>query len=211
MKLRLQLLSLLSVAFFLSCETDQLNTEDTIEQNYFLVSEYNVDKNAQSRASLDEPCIVVDLIAGQNTVVGSVTIDRTETDLVLIYSTVEGWDINLTHMSIGDCNEQWVPTTGSGNPKIGKFEHTEPHSINVNEVVYHVSLDVLPDYTDIYCFAAHAEVVGPTGGETAWAGNISEAEGEGYVVKGFEGRSWATYIEAEQSACDVDDGGPEDR
>lgn len=199
------------MALFFSCDTDQLNPDTSIEQNYFLVSEYNVDKNVQSRASLDDPCIVVDLIAGQNTVVGTVTIDRTETDLVLIYTTNLDWEINLTHLSIGDCNEQWVPTTGSGNPKIGKFEHTQPHSTNINEVVYHISLDVLPDYTDLYCFAAHAEVTGPTGGETAWAGNISGEETEGYTVRDFEGRSWATYIEAEKSACDVDDGGSNDR
>lgn len=227
MKLRLQLLSLLSITLFLSCEKDQINPEASIEQNYFLVSEYNVDKNAQSRESLEDACIVIDLVAGQNTVVGTVTIDRTETDLILTYATNSDWEINLTHMSIGDCNEQWVPQTGSGNPKVGKFEHTEPHSTNINEVVYHISLDVLPDYTDLYCFAAHAEVTGPTGGETAWAGQIPDdgsggggtddggdpeterTEGtEGYTVKNFEGRNWAMYIEAEQSACDVD-GPPE--
>ncbi|MCC1485459.1 hypothetical protein [Winogradskyella immobilis] len=214
MKLRLQTLSLLFMALFLSCEQDELNQE-SIEQNYFLVSEYNVDKNAQSRESLDDPCIVVDLIAGQNTVVGTVTIDRTETDLVLTYTTIEGWEINLTHMSIGDCNEQWAPETGSGNPKVGKFEHTEPHSTNINEVVYRISLDVLPDYTDLYCFAAHAEVIGSNGGETAWAGSLlgenEDEQTEGYTVRDFDGRNWAMYIEAEQSACDIDDGGSNDR
>jgi hypothetical protein len=213
MKLRLQLLSLLSITLFLSCDKDQINPETSNEQNYFLVSEGTVNRNAQSRASLDDPCIVVDLVAGQNTVVGTVTIDKTETDLVLTYATNPDWEINLTHMSIGDCNEQWVPETGSGNPKVGKFEHTEPHSTNINEVVYHISLEVLPDDTDLYCFAAHAEVTGPSGGETAWAGQISEDSSgggvtEGYTVRSFDGRNWATYIEAEQSACDVD-GPPE--
>ena len=54
-----------------------------------------------------------------------------------------------------------------------------------------ISLDALDEY---YCFAAHAEVTGPTGGETAWA------EGTG-----FDGNNWAMYVEAELSDCNVED------
>ncbi len=103
--------------------------------------------------------------------------------------------IDLTHLSIGDC-EQSIPTTGSGNPKVGKFEHTEPHSADTNKVIYMIDLEAMiaeHDIEDLYCFAAHAEVTGPDSEETAWA------EGTG-----FDGNNWAMYVEALLSECDVE-------
>ncbi|WP_299120909.1 hypothetical protein [uncultured Winogradskyella sp.] len=216
MKLRLQhLLSLLIISIIFSC-SDKEPIEDAAYQNYFAVTEYSIPENLSSRPSTSaDYCFTVDLIAGQNMYAGTVTISKTETDLILTYNTYGAWTIGTTHVSIGDCNEEWVPLTGSGNPKIGKFGHTEPHSENINRVVYEISLDVLPDYTDLYCFAAHAEVEGPNGEETAWAGGDNGGIGGigrsatstnsqyGYTVKEFEGRSWATYIEAYQWACGI--------
>ena len=214
----LLLICIISI-FYFSCSKSELNYSSN-EQSFFIIKESTKKNSIAKRSSLDEPCISVDLVAGQNEVVGSVSIDRNETHLILTYSTIEDWDIDLTHMSIGDCNEQWAPQTGSGNPKIGRFEHTEPHTQNISEVVYFVDLNALPDYTDTYCFAAHAEVSGPNGGETAWAGqlggqvaNLDSSSGE-YTVKDFEGNSWAMYVEASKTSCDVvdidtpeDDGG----
>ncbi len=206
-KASLLLICLVS-SFYYSCEKSELANSKN-DQNYFIIKESKKKNVIAKRASLDEPCIAVDLVAGQNDVVGSVTIDRNETHLILTYSTNDVWDIDLTHMSIGDCNEQWVPQTGSGNPKIGRFEHTEPHTESIKEVVYFVNLEVLPDYTDMYCFAAHAEVSGPNGGETAWAGQIgganvdSNSQSDEFTVQDFDGNSWAMYIEASQTSCDV--------
>jgi len=207
MKLRLIISSILSLTLFFGCQQDN-NDENLNNPTNFIVKEDSV-SNDGLRISLDEPCITVDLIAGQNEVVGTVTIDRNDTHLILTYTTFGDWEIDLTHMSIGDCNEEWVPETGSGNPKIGHFEHSEPHSLDTNQVIYYVNLEILPDYTDLYCFAAHAEVSSPNGGETAWAGRIggqeSGSNSEEYIVKNFEGNSWAMYIEASQSSCDVVD------
>jgi hypothetical protein len=216
MKPKFFLASILSVTLFFSCQKDSIN-EDLSNQNNFIVKE-GISSNNNLRSSLDEPCLTVDLIAGQNDIVGTVTIDRNDTHLILTYSTIGDWEIDLTHMSIGDCNEEWVPETGSGNPKIGHFEHTQPHSETINEVVYFINLNILPDYTDLYCFAAHAEVSSSNGGETAWAGQIGGQNSEDnseeeYNVIDFDGNSWAMYIQASQTSCDVvdnetpDDGG----
>lgn len=216
MKPYLSLLSLCLVCLMFSCHTEELSIEELADQNYFVVTEYSIPQNTSSRSNQEDYCFTVDLIAGQNMYAGTVTVSKTETDLILTYNTFGYWTIGTTHVSIGDCNEEWVPLTGSGNPKIGKFSHTEPHSEEINRVVYQISLEVLPDDTDLYCFAAHAEVEGPDGEETAWAGGIDNDGGSGgigraiassnypygYTIKEFEGRSWATYIEALQSACD---------
>jgi len=84
-----------------------------------------------------------------------------------------------------------MPTNGSGNPMIGHFEHSESHSEGTTEVVYLIDLDALEEY---FCFAAHAEVTGPTGGETAWAEGTE-----------FEGNSWAMFVEAQLSDCPAED------
>ncbi|MDO1502323.1 hypothetical protein Q2T40_19485 [Winogradskyella maritima] len=223
MKSKLHLLSVLCVAFIFSCSTEQV--EGTPEQNYFRVSEYTVNNSASSRSVNEEtPCFTVDLVAGQHMVMGTVSVSMTDEDLVLTYETDADWTIGTTHVSIGDCNEEWVPTTGSGNPKIGKFGHTEPHSADINKVVYLISREVMPE-SDLFCFASHAEVIGPDGEETAWAGNNGDEsdddsddgdgndggggvfrqmdlDTEGYNVISFSGRSWAMYIEALQSTCE---------
>lgn len=192
------LFSMLFIALIFSCSTEKFEEQQLNSDPNFRVSEMTVkDSNYfLNRTSMDEPCTSTNLIAGQNHIAGTVSVDNDGENLIIIYSTNEDWTIDLTHLSIGNCDEQWIPTTGSGNPKVGRFEHTEPHSAGTNEVIYMISLDVLNEY---YCFAAHAEVTGSTGGETAWA------EGTG-----FEGNNWAMYVEALLSDCDVegdDDGG----
>ena len=87
-----------------------------------------------------------------------------------------------------------MPTNGSGNPMIGHFEHSESHSEGTTEVVYLIDLDALEEY---FCFAAHAEVSGPSE-ETAWA------QGED-----FDGNSWAMYVEVDFTLCE-DAGGDDD-
>jgi len=136
---------------------------------------------------LEEYCHTTSLIAGQHHTAGEVTVERDGDDLIITYRTNGDWTISATHLSIGNCEDETIPTTGSGNPKVGHFEHSSDHSTGVNEVVYVLNVSVLEDR---YCFAAHAVVSGPTGEETAWA--------EGPQ---FEGRSWAMFVEANLSDC----------
>lgn len=184
------ILNALFLVTLLSCDTESVKEEQISKDPNFRV--FEVTNNGMlNRGSYEEPCLTVNLIAGQNEIAGTVTVDNDGENLIITYSTNENWTIDLTHLSIGNCDEQWVPTTGSGNPKIGQFEQTEPHSSGTNVVVYMISLDALDEN---YCFAAHAEVQGSTGGETAWAEGPS-----------FDGNSWAMYVEALLSDCDVED------
>ena len=186
----------LFVSVFTALILFNCNTEEIVDENLnvdlnpnFRVIESNPD--LALRTSLDDPCMVVNLIAGQNMVAGTVSIDATEDDLVLTYSTVDGWEIKETHMSIGDCSELTFPSTGAGNPKIGKFEHATTHNESVTEVIYLINKEAI---SEIYCFAAHAVVVKQGSNETAWAEGMD-----------FGGNSWAMYVEADMSDCDLTD------
>ena len=184
--------AILSVAFIFSCSTEKLENSEiqTINDPNFRVSERTIDRPS-AKISKDLPCMWTELMAGQHHEAGTVSVDNDGENLIITYSTNPDWTINLTHLSIGNCDEQSFPTTGSGNPKVGKFEHTEPHSAGTNEVVYMISLDVVEDN---YCFAAHAEVTWPTGEETAWANGID-----------FGGKSWAMYVDSLEYNCDTND------
>lgn len=149
-----------------------------------------------SETNLDGHCFSTNLIAGQHYVAGSVTIDIDGDNLIITYATNEDWTIGITHLHIGNCEEDWVPLTGSGNPRIGHFEYTEPYSSSATEVVYVISLEGIGD---TFCFAAHAEVKGPSGGETAWAEGIQ-----------FSGKSWAMYAEVDLSDCTEQDDDEDD-
>ena len=178
---------------FLSCNKENINNLDINIDPNFRVIENNT-SGTQGRYSYTESCMTVDLIAGQNEVAGDVSVYSDGTDLIITYKTNEDWVIDATHLSIGDCNTQSIPTTGSGNPKIGKFDHSSTHSDGVNEVSYYISLDAFSE--DNYCFAAHAVVTNLVNAqtETAWAEGID-----------FGGNSWAMYVEALLSYCIIID------
>ena len=190
------LFSILCLFVLQGCTTELISNDETsiskkadTDALDYTVTESTIVSN-QSDTN-DEVCITTNLIAGQHHIAGTVTVENDGENLIITYTTNDDWTIDATHLSIGGCDDGSIPTTGSGNPKIGHFEYHSTHSDGVNQVTYTVSLeDILEDY----CFAAHAEVQGPTGGETAWA--------EGYE---FSGNSWAMYVEAKLSDCDESD------
>lgn len=142
---------------------------------------------AKSTSSTAVLCQSSDLIAGQNIVVGTVNVYVDGTNVSIVYSTIPGWVLDETHMSIGNCTGD-IPTTGSGNPKIGQFEYSASHGSGVSVVTYTANSANLPDTT---CVAAHAVVSSSTGqNETAWGAGIA-----------FPGRSWATYVQFDFLAC----------
>src|SRR5690606_7566129 len=143
-------------------------------------------------AYADGHCVYTHLIAGQHHIAGSVIVDIDGDNLVITYATTGEWTLGTTHLSLGNCDEDWAPINGGGNPQIGQFEYTEPFSTGPQEVVYVIPLEGL---NDNYCFAAHAEVQGPTGGETAWAQGSQ-----------FDGNGWAMFVESFLSNCPPDDG-----
>lgn len=179
------LLKLLIFLFlFSACTESQIIEEENRQDNL----------NAQNSTS-DDPCFTTNLIAGQHNDAGIVTIDIDGDELIVTFSSNGEWIIELTHLALGNCDDDWVPLTGSGNPQIGQFEFAEPYSITPYEVVYILNLEDM-DLDETFCFAAHAEVDGPTGGETAWA--------EGSQ---FDGNSWAMFSEVTECTEDEGNGG----
>lgn len=140
-----------------------------------------------------EHCVYTQLMAGQHHVAGAVTMDVVGDNIIITYTTNGDWTLGITHLSVGNCDEDWAPLNGGGNPQIGHFEYTEPSSSGPHEVVYIIPLE---GFGDNFCFAAHAEVQGPTGGETAWAAGTQ-----------FDGNSWAMFVETLLSNCQSDGGG----
>lgn len=124
---------------------------------------------------------VQNLMAGQNIVSGNVTVTNDATNLYVTYNTINGWQIQKTHLYVGNCNS--IPTTNNGNPKIGLFPMQTAHSPRVTSYTYTIPLSTLDS---CYCIAAHAEVVLVNG-----SGNIIQSEtgwGQGVSIGG---NSWA--------------------
>ena len=186
---------LLVTSFFIcilfGCTQDQISRDEQISEKKTKNLLTSLSEEPVTETDTGEHCIYTHLIAGQHHVAGSVTVDIDGDNLIITYSTNGEWTLGITHLSIGNCDEDWAPLTGSGNPQVGQFEYTEPYSSGPNEVVYIVSLEGLDDN---FCFAAHAEVEGPTGGETAWAQGTQ-----------FSGRGWAMFVESFLSDCDSGD------
>ena|GEM_PF-3323233 len=55
------------------------------------------------------------LYGGQHIEAGTVTVETTETDLIVTYQTTDGWELGTTHLYVG--TEEGLPTNNKGNPK----------------------------------------------------------------------------------------------
>jgi hypothetical protein len=122
-----------------------------------------------------------DLMAGQNIYSGIVNVDVVNGNVVVNYTSESDWEIVETHLYIGDLNQ--LPTTGSGNPKVGQFPYANTHPAGTVNVEY-----TGPGITSGECVyvAAHAVVVNSVTGqtETAWGAGIP-----------IGGNSWAMTFE----------------
>jgi len=120
-----------------------------------------------------------DLIAGQTIDVGSVDVTYDGTYIYVTYTTENGWELDETHLYIGDCEER--PANNPGNPLIGQFPYAEEHDNGTTSYTY------VLDASEIGisgCVAAHAVVSDGTGNsETAW--------GDGQP---YGGNSWAMFF-----------------
>jgi len=71
----------------------------------------------------------------------------------------DDWHITETHLAVGDNFDEDIPTTGSGNPKIGHFPYSMFHDPSVSEYTYTIPLtDVDLSFGELAYIAAHAVV-----------------------------------------------------
>lgn len=142
----------------------------------------------------DTPCgtSVSTFYAGQHIDAGTVTVSNTTTDLIVTIQTHNNWLMGQTHVYVGALAN--MPTTPTGNPKIGNFPSSTTHNPMVNSYTYTYDLSTLDS-----CFivAVHAEVhlIDANGdtlqSETAWA-NDNPFNNSG---------SWAGYIDYCKQYC----------
>lgn len=112
----------------------------------------------------------VDLMAGQHTVSGNISVTSDASNLYVTYNTIDGWVLQETHLYVGDINN--IPK-GNGN-----FPYTTEGINNATSYTYTIPLSDL-DGEACVAIAAHAVVVKlneageEVGRETAWSNGNS--------------------------------------
>ncbi len=145
--------------------------------------------------TMEEICssYTADLLAGQNILVGTISVSNNSESLFVTYTTTGDWKIESIHLFAGKKDE--APTTKSGNPVVGQFPIQESFSSLVNTVTYEIPVE---NIRHCLIVAAHADVVQVVDGkitdrQTAWGA------GKRFVDKG----NWATYIEYCPGTCPI--------
>ena len=129
----------------------------------------------------------VDLVAGQNIDVGTVTVRDDGTNLFVTYETTTGgWVLSETHLAV-ETSVEAIPQK-NGNPIPGKFEYKTDHSSSTTSYTYEIPLG---DWKvgDTLVVAAHAVVQLKESGEV-----VQEETGWG-EGDDFHGKNCAMYFE----------------
>lgn len=132
----------------------------------------------------------VTLFAGQTIDAGTVCAAVDGDNLVITYTTDNGWELTAAHLWVGD-NMDDMPQTANGNPKIGNFPYNSGEITGATTYSFYVPLSSLSSecVCDLsYFAAAHAALRkwdrdGGYETQTGWA--------DGPQIT--EGGSWATY------------------
>ena len=116
---KISMLSLLVITI-MSCSTDEpLSSSSSSEETNYTVAALKANTNAIDKStSAEEACFSVNLIAGQNIIVGDVSIAlNNDGSWQLTYTTFNDWEIDETHLSVSSsCENPTFPVTNSGNP-----------------------------------------------------------------------------------------------
>ncbi|HSK76680.1 MAG TPA: hypothetical protein VLQ45_09500 [Thermoanaerobaculia bacterium] len=131
--------------------------------------------------------VTVSLCAGQFTDVGSVVITNNATKLfVKVQLDAAGWELTESHVAAAT-SLAGIPASKKGNPKIGNFPYSSPHT-GVTSFTYEIPLGDWTAGTQLL-IAVHGVVETTGQNETAWGASCP-----GDVGVGFPGGSWATYF-----------------
>ncbi len=134
----------------------------------------------------DDVSYKTNLIAGQHTVAGFITVSNDDENLFIAYETVDNWLINETHLYVGTT----IPT----NSAPGKFPYKHEELGGVTTDTYEIPLEDLGvGPCDVVYIATHAELVKGETEKGGWA--------EGVEIR--PGKDWAMYFEY-QVFCDND-------
>ena len=131
MKKIIYLLMIIPIVFA-SCEVEKMDDSYSLEST----DGKGKIKAAQADFNWADPSecsySVTDLIAGQNTVVGTVSVEVVGENYIITYNVDGGYCLTETHLSVvEDPND--FPMTNSGNPKNGHFEYSDYYNCASNE------------------------------------------------------------------------------
>lgn len=140
----------------------------------------------------------VDLFAGQTTDAGDVCLSIAGEDLVVTYTTKDGWQLTDASLWVGTELRTW-PATNTGNPKIGQFPFQSgilalgslSHSFRIPLSTWGLTASQASCNRQSLLLAAHANVRYQNGDgtyrtETGWG------DGQRMVTRG----NWAMYFGA---------------
>jgi hypothetical protein len=145
-------------------------------------------------------CVVAvetNIMAGQSTNVGTITVWNDETNVYVSYQMTGSYRVSTTHLYVGACAS--IPVNGAGNPRIGLYPIQTNHGAGVQTYTYTIPRSSLPE--GCLCVSAHADVVAYNSSgsvvfsETGW--------GQGEAIN--DGGSWAMKFGYCLQDCD---GGP---
>jgi len=142
-------------------------------------------------ASAVEPptgATIVNLVAGQNRVVGSIYIWNDNDTIYVQYETIAGWYLLETHFHIAPTWGE-IPQTRNNNPMPGQFTYSGCFDISEQQQEWAIGFPIPEgmEYGDHVAVAAHAVVTTADGRrtETAWG------EGTRFDPR----RSWGMWFE----------------
>jgi hypothetical protein len=161
MNAKITLLALLSVVV-IGCSIDSdenINNGPTANFDIGVIDDGNNNNNNSTLAETD-------LLAGQNTDSGDVVVTIVDGYVVVTYNTDPEWEIQETHLFVGDIND--LPLNTPGNPQIGQFPYSGTHVAGTYTMSYTTTIFLEPG--DCVIIAAHAVVYnsGLNQTETAW-------------------------------------------
>lgn len=144
-----------------------------------------------------------DLLAGQHTDAGDVSLEVIGDNLVVTYQTEGAWVLNEVHLWVGS-SLTLMPQTKKGNPIPGQFPQ-KANDINDNQISFEIPLADLdfqcPNEGTTYVMAAHASLTNTATGasETGWSdgGEITS------------GKNWST-ASSFTLGCQCPDGDPDE-
>jgi hypothetical protein len=165
------------------------------------------------------PALGVDLIADGGDAstqvdVGDITVSVVDSNLVVTITLVDpldpnhvDWELIESHVHVAD-TASGIPQTGSGNPKVGKFEYkdssSEATTVTTTVHEYTIPLSDVGNPGDTIYIAVQAAIeyvdnkgTGDTGDDetmepSAWGGTWNGGTGE--LDTQFSGKNWASYF-----------------
>lgn len=170
---------LLLVAFnFFSCTVDE-KSNDVNAKGKTVKKDNGLERLGSSH-------LVQPIFAGQNIDAGYVEISNDGTNFEVEYFATGDWKFSELHLYVGDLIK--APTTGSGNPIPGRFDHKVTFTTAVTSYSFVIPISNISVTNGCVIVAAHSKMkrYSATGSvvqqETGWAG-----------LNPFSGANWATY------------------